>query len=201
MKTCAYAGEPLTVPRSHPWVDVVGKPECRYYDLTAHPERIRTSIEDFQPWGQYAAAEAFYELLERLNQRSSTLESNDCAFTGPEENDQLAIDKPLQCSGRLMVLFRVLAHNTEQARVARLESEIHRQLSTNDPSFLWGIVGTTVVPVLYRGLPGSAKQQLGSQLMISFWAWGDSEADTMRNLGRLFENLSRALLAVSSSAA
>jgi hypothetical protein len=198
MMTCAYAGEPLTEPRSHPWVDVVGKPECRYYDLTAHPERIRTSIEDFRSWSHYAAVEGFYELLERLNQPKSTLESNDCAFTGPGENDHLAIDKPLQCSGRLMVLFRLLAHNTERARMARLESDLHQELSTNDPSFRWGMVGSTVIPVHYRALPGSAEQQLGSQLMLSFWAWGDSEADTMLNLGRVVENLSRALNAVAA---
>ena len=56
-----------------------------------------------------------------------------------------------------------------------------------------GIIGTTIVPVRYLALPEAREQQLGSQLMLSFWAWGDSEADTMLNLGRLFKNLARAL--------
>jgi hypothetical protein len=200
MMTCVYAGEPLTEPRSHPWVDVAGKPDCRYYDLTASPGRIRTSLEDFQSWSHYAAIEAFYVLLEWLNEPTSTLESNDCAFSGPDENTDLAIAKPLQCSGRLMVLFRSLAHNTDKARMARLESDFHHDLGARDPSFRWGLIGTTVVPVRYRELSGTPGQQLGSQLMLSFWAWGDSEADTMLNLGRLFENLSRALRTVSTRA-
>ena len=200
MMTCEYAGEPLTEPRSHPWIDVAGKPDWRYYDLTASPERIRTSLEDFQPWSHYAAVEGFYVLLERLNHPKSRLESNDCAFSGPEANEDLAVAKPLQCSGRLMLLFRLLAHNTDEARIARLRLSFHRDLSEGDPSFRWGVIGTTLVPVRFRELPGNPGQQLGSQLMLSFWAWGDSEADTMLNLGRVFKNLSRALRKVSASA-
>ena len=119
---------------------------------------------------------------------------------GPEENEDLAVAKPLQCSGRLMLLFRLLAHNTDEARIARLRLSFHRDLSEGDPSFRWGVIGTTLVPVRFRELPGNPGQQLGSQLMLSFWAWGDSEADTMLNLGRVFKNLSRALRKVSASA-
>src|SRR6185369_1864985 len=133
---------------------VVGKPDCRFYDLTAYPERIRTSLEDFQPWASYAAIEGFYALLERLNHPKSALESNDCAFNGPDENDHPAIAKPLQCSGRLMVLFRSLAHNVEESRVARLRLDLHRRLDAGDPSFRWGMIGTSVVPVYYRELSG-----------------------------------------------
>lgn len=200
MMTCEYAGEPLGEPRSHPWVDVAGKPDCRYYDLTAYPERIRTSLEDFHPWSHYAAIEGFYGLLERLNHPKSKLESNDCAFNGPGKNEHLQIVKPLQCSGRLMVLFRFLAHNTDEARMARLKLDFHRELGVGDPTFRWGMVGVTVVPVRYLELSESAGQQLGAELMLSFWAWGDSEADTMLNLERLFKNLSKALRSVSARA-
>jgi hypothetical protein len=196
--TCEYAGEPLQEPRSHPWQDVAGKPDCRYYDLKAHPERIRTSLEDFRPWSHYTAIQGFYALLEQLNDAKSKLESNDCAFSGPGENEELSIAKPFQCSGRLMVLFRRLAHNTDEARVARLKLALHRELAGDDIAFRWGIIGTTVVPVRYLELPGSPTQQLGSELMLSFWAFGDSEADTMVNLARLFENFSRALLKLSA---
>ena len=34
---------------------------------------------------------------------------------------------------------------------------------------------------------------MGSQLMISFWAWGDSEAETMCSLERLLTNLATVL--------
>ena len=201
MLTCEYAGEPFTEPRSHPWGDVAGKPDCRYYDLTSFPELIRTSLEDFQPWSRYAAIEGFYALLERLNHPRSSLESNDCAFNGPGENEDPAIAKPFQCSGRLMVLFRALAQNTDQSRMARLRSDLHEELSAGDPSFQWGMVGTTVVPVRYLELSENPEQQLGAELMLSFWAWGDSEADTMLNLQRLIKNLSQAVRTVSARSA
>lgn len=201
MKTCEYAGDPLTEPRSHPWVDAKDNPASRYYDLTASPARIRSSLEDFQPWQRYAAIEIFYSLLERLNHIKSALESNDCAFTGPEPNENESIPKPLQCSGRVMVLFRELERNTAAGRVEWLKNQLHYALIDGDPLFRWGVVGTTIVPVRYLALPEAGGQQLGSQLMISFWAWGDSEADNMSNLARLLKNLAQALRGVAARAA
>ena len=192
MKTCEWAGASLER-RSHPWTDAKDDPASRYYDLTAQPEHIRASLEDLRSFRQYPAVEAFYTLLERLNHPKSSLESNDCAFNGPAENEDPSVRKAMQCSGRLMVLFRSLARNTDPTRVDALKNRLHLDLAAADPSFQWGIIGTTVVPVRYLALPESGKQQLGSQLMISFWAWGDSEADTMLNLGRVFKNLSQAL--------
>jgi len=197
MKTCEWAGASFER-RSHPWTDAESDPGSRYYDLTAQPERIRTSLEDLQSWQKYPAVEAFYTLLERLNHPKSSLESNDCAFTGPGDNEDPSVRKAMQCSGRLMVLFRSLARNTDPTRVDALKNQLHLDLAVADPAFQWGIIGTTVVPVRYLALPESGQQQLGSQLMISFWAWGDTEADTMLNLGRVFKSLSQALRLASA---
>jgi hypothetical protein len=193
MRTCEYAGAPFEDARSHPWTDATDNPACRYYDLTAAPEHIRRSLEDFQPWSHYAAVEDFYVLLETLNRQGSRFESNDCAFSGPLQNDQPAIPKAFQCSGRVMLLFRELAQNTV-AGVELLKNQLHHELVPLDRSFEWGVIGTTLVPVRYLALDN----QLGSQLMISFWAWGDTEADTMTNLKRLFKSLSRALTNLST---
>jgi hypothetical protein len=191
MKTCEYAGARLLEARSHPWTDATDNPECRYYDLTAEPEHIRHSLEDFLPYGHEGAIDDFYMLLEALNGPDSTLESNDCAFSGPEHNDDPALPKPYQCTGRVMVLFRAIERNTSLDSVEQLKNQLHGELATLDRDFAWGVVGTTLVPTLYLALPED--EQLGSQLMISFWAWGDCEADTMKNLSRLFKNLARAL--------
>jgi hypothetical protein len=55
------------------------------------------------------------------------------------------------------------------------------------------MIGTTMPEVVYVELPGTRDQQLGHQLMISFWAWGDSHGEVMRNLKRVLDNLSQAL--------
>ena len=199
MKTYEYAAEPLDTPRSHPWSGAVENAESQYHDLTATPELIRTSLEDFLPWRRFAAVESFYLLLEQLNHPKSALESNDCAFTGPDANEDMGSPKALQCSGRLMVLFRALARNTDEQLLARLTNQLHIELSELDSAFEWGAIGTTRIPVRYLALPEADGQQLGAQLLISFWAWGDDEADTMRNLARVIENLTRALRRVSRS--
>jgi hypothetical protein len=193
MRSCEYDGVPFTEPRSHPWIDAVGDARCQYYDLTASPAHIRSSLEDFRPWSRYAAIEDFYALLEQLNQKSSALESNDCAFTGPHAGEQPTTTTAFECSGRVMVLFRALRQNTVPARVESLKNQLHNTLAQLDPNFLSGMIGTTLIPVRYLALPKRGNQQLGLQLMISFWAWGKTEADNMTNLRRLFKNLALAL--------
>ena len=177
MKTCEWASASLER-RSHPWTDAEGDPASRYYDLTAQPEHIRSSLEDLRSWQQYPAVDAFYTLLERLNHPKSSLESNDCAFNGPGENEDPSVRKAMQCSGRLMVLFRSLTRNTDPMRVDALKNQLHLDLAAADPSFQWGIIGTTVVPVRYLALPESREQQLGSQLMISLSGPGGTPRPT-----------------------
>jgi hypothetical protein len=196
--TCEYAGTPFSEPRSHPWVDAEGSPECRYYDLTSAPEHVRTSLEDFLPFGQHAAIEDFYALLTWLNRPESVLESNDCAFTGPEANENLAFDKSLECSGRLMVLFRELERNTIPGHVERLSIELHQHLAGLDPELLRGVEGTTPGPERYLALSAGGGGQHGDQMMLSFWAWGDTEAETMLNLARSLGNLAQALRALTA---
>lgn len=201
MKTCEYAGPPLGELRSHPWVDSVTDPRCRYYDLKAAPAEIRRSLEDFVPWERHPAIHTFYGLLEHLNGADCALESNDCAFEGPAANAHTAIDKALQCSGRVMVLFRQLERNAASEQIEWLKDELHLELQKSDQAFRWGVIGTTIVPVRYLELPCVDVEQNGEQLMISFWAWGNTEANNMQNLGRLMRNLERALLHVSRHAA
>jgi hypothetical protein len=199
MKTCQYDGAPFTEPRSHPWTDSVSCADFRYVDLKAEPSRIRTALEDFVPWSHYAAIDDFYALVEWLNGPRSTLESNDCAFTGPYANDVPSFAKSLQCTGRIMVLFSRLEKNRSRPEIDSLENALHHRLGAIDPSFSWGMIGTTILPVRYVTLPVSEEQQLGYQLMVSFWAWGSLEAELMTNLGRVLRNLSQGLQVVGAA--
>src|SRR6188768_2684627 len=80
MKTCEWAGASLER-RSHPWTDAEGRPDFRYYDLTAQPEHIRTSLEDLRSWQKYPAVEAFYARVEGLkNQLHLDLAAADASF-------------------------------------------------------------------------------------------------------------------------
>jgi hypothetical protein len=197
MMTSEYEGSPFPHPRSHPWTDALSNSAHRYYDFKRTPALIRTSLEDFLPWGQYPATEQVYRLLEWLNGLTSPFESNDCEFTGPHANDYVAIAKTQQCSGRVMLLFRALRRNTVSGEIERLTEVLHRELSQLDPEFDCGLLGTTRVPVRYLELPNTQEQQWGMQLMLSFWAWGDSEAETMHNLGRLVGNLHAGLSSIA----
>jgi len=196
VKTCRRETLSRDAPRAHPWTDAASSPAHRYRDFKASPQLVRTTLEDYTPWDGHAAIETFYRLVEWVNAPRGAFESNDCEFTGPHA-DPAHPPKAQECSGRLMILFRDLQLNLSHPLVKGLEHDLHVRLSGIDPAFEWGIVGTTIVRTRYVGLPGGAGGRLGYQLMLSFWAWGDDEAETMANLYRVLENLSLALQGVS----
>jgi len=198
MKSCEYSGQAFPEARSHPWSGSSTDPHARYYDFTESPQLISSALEDFVPWAHYGAVHTFYALLQRLNHPRGKLASSDCELSGPHPNEEPEVPKAQACSGRLMLLFRALERNTDEQSLEALKDALHRQLYEQDEAFQWGMVGTTLVPTRYLALPND--QQLGNQLMISFWAWGNDEADTMSNLDRLFTNLSHALRQVTARA-
>jgi hypothetical protein len=193
MRSCEYDGEPAGEPRAHPWSDAVGNAAARYHDLKASPGLVRTALEDFVPFAHHPAVLEFYTLVERLNAPASTLESNDCAFSAPHASELPPPSKLLQCEGRLMILFRELGLNLSRRRVEALKDALHLRLAPLDPGLEWGMIGTTIYPTRYVTLPLPAERQLGHQLMLSFWAWGDTDAEVMGHLERVVRNLAQAI--------
>jgi hypothetical protein len=182
--------------RSHPWNEAGHDPTHRYYNFRDKIELIRSSLEDFRPWEHYTAIDRFYRLLEWLNGSNSMLESNDSAFRGPISNTNSQFAKRLQCSGRLMILYRDLRMNTSPEHVRCLKDASHHYLLQIDPDFESDVVGTTLMQVNFVTLLPKEKQS-GHELQLSFWAWGDSDVETMTNLERLFRNLENSLRCIS----
>lgn len=196
MRTYDYAGSDPDIVRAHPWSDAVDDPRARYYDLKASPGLIRTSLEDFLPWSGWPAIETFYDVLEWLNGPESSLESNDCAFQGPAANATTRIPKVLEATGRVMILWRALGRNLSRANIEWLREQLHRRLYEADPDLAFGAIGITIYRVRFVTLPAREEQNIGFQLMLSFWAWGDTDDEVMENLARVVENLREALRAV-----
>jgi hypothetical protein len=196
MKTYEYEGAPFVEARAHPWSGSASDEAAHYYDFKASPELIRSSLEDFKPFEHYPAIEVLYALLERVNHESSPLESNDCSFDPPGENRTSQVSAAVECSGRVLLLYRDLVQNTRKARLSWLKAAFHAQLSRLDPKFNLGMIGTTLLPARYLALP--EPEQLGQQLMLSFWAFGETEPLAMQNLARLLRNLTQAVRGVSA---
>jgi hypothetical protein len=182
--------------RSHPWIDAESDPTHRYYDFRTHPELIRSSLEDMKKWDAYPATETFYRLLEWLNGSDSIFETNDCAFSGAAAHSNMQTSKRLQCSGRLMILYRDLVVNTSEQMDWLTQAAAHA-LQRIDPAFEWGAIGATLISVRFMTLPGPTGLQWGQQLMLSFWTWGEHEGEMMTNLDRTFHNLTTALRGLS----
>jgi hypothetical protein len=196
MKIYEHDDPNSTEPRSHPWNVAELDPTQKYYNFRENPELIRTSLEDFGPWDGYTATEVFYRLLEWLNGPDSALESNDCAFRAPTTNINPQSTKRLECSGRLMILYRDLRVNTFPEFIRWLARASRHYLEGVDPNFKFGVVGTTIMQANFITLP-PPETQSGQELQLSFWAWGDSEIEAMTNLERIFQNMDIALRGVS----
>jgi hypothetical protein len=196
MKTYEYSGPDFDIVRAHPWTVANANSSNRYWDLKKNPALIRSSLEDFRPWSAWPGIDTFYRLLEWLNGADSILESNDCAFEGPRTNSTSQFRKGLEATGRLMILWRQLPLNLSRANTERLKEAIHHYLTQIDLELVYGAVGITVCQVKFVTLPLPEAQQLGVQLMLSFWAWGDTDEEVMGNLDRTFQNIWEALRAV-----
>ncbi|MCX5720517.1 MAG: hypothetical protein NT179_00610 [Nitrospirae bacterium] len=197
MKIYEHSDPQSLHPRSHPWTDSASDPTHRYYDFRTSPELIRSSIEDMQAWSTYPATETFYRLLEWLNGPTSAFESNDSAFSGAAANTSAQSSQRLQCSGRLMILYRDLALNTAPAQIGWLTNATAHALRQTDPTFESGAIGATIMSVRFTTLPGPTALQDGQQLMLSFWAWGEDEPEVMANLDRTFANMTAVLRRLS----
>jgi hypothetical protein len=177
--------------RSHPWTTATSDSAYRYYDFKAHPELIPTVLEDFRPWDGSPAVREFYRLIATLNAPGSPVETNDCAFNAPGANADSSFGKSLQASGRLMILFRELELNTRRDRMQWLEQFLLESLAELDDRFPWTAVATALTPTRYLELPEG--RQSGHQLAIHFFAWGDSDQETIEHFGRIVSCLTTAL--------
>jgi hypothetical protein len=92
-----------------------------------------------------------------------------------------------------MVLFRALSRNTLAGEIERFSTQLHVELAEMDPTFEHGLVATTCVPVRYLALQAAGQPELGAELMLSFWAWGNDAPETLENLDRTMSNLTLGL--------
>jgi hypothetical protein len=179
-----YDEKDLEGMRMHPWSTSEGDPRCRYYDFRTRPELIPTVLEDFLPWAHYAAVKDFYDYLAWLNGNDSELESNDCAFGGIRRNGSLHMNsKKSQADGRLMVFFRSLRMNCNKQNESYLKECFRFYLERSQP-INFAAIGLSRLPTKFK-----AVNMIGSCLVFSFFAWGDTELETMATLQQLFSCL------------
>ena len=88
---------------------------------------------------------------------------------------------------------------TSPEQMHRLTNATAQALSEADPLFESGAVAATIVTTRFTAIPGPPARQRGQQLMLSFWAWGETETEMMGHLDRIFQNLTGALQRVSDA--
>jgi hypothetical protein len=185
-----------------------------HVDLRAHPELIETALEDFVPFAQRAATRAFYDLLREVNGPASHLETSDCAYRAPKPHQDPNSPLALCTVGRLYVLFRDLRLNCIGTQVEWLCGKLMAHLNETDPTLTaaQGVVAFTRVRILYTALSRGAWRPEGfeaepndpghgEQVMLSFFAYGNTEDEVDANLLRVFRNTTASCTLISNEIA
>jgi hypothetical protein len=179
--------------RCHPYDGSTYGTAEKYYDFKKQPELIPDVLEDYKKWNERDAIQLFYDLLKWLNGKGSILESNDCAFRPPHSNSNTQYPKKLQCEGRLMIFSRKLHINTFQHSMQSLRDGIFARLDLIDPHYEWGCIAVSLAETAYLELNMPAAKQVGHEVVLNFWAWGNDETEVWMNLRSVIANMFRCL--------
>lgn len=175
--------------RTHPWTYADYGGGGRYYDFKTSQHLIPEVLEDFIPFSHEKAVSIFYEYLKWLNGPESKLESNDCAFRGPHENEDDLSNKTFRCSGRLEILFREIDFNLSPAHIVWLQRELFFNVCVINPLFQDGFIEVGTRSTIYLNLTGSGSEHPGQRLHLQFFAYGNDSKEAFNTIAVLFESL------------
>jgi hypothetical protein len=100
-----------------------------------------------------------------------------------------------------MLFYRSLRVNLREPACQWLSDSLAECLGQTDAEFAGGVVGLSRLPTRFVEVPldrsGNEDLRIGWILMVSFWAFGDSDDEVFGNLDRLFDNLATAIQEIS----
>lgn len=211
MQTYYDEGREYAVARLHPY-SAGAEDQAGYVNFKEHPNQIAESLEDFKPFANLEAIQVFYSILTEINGSRSHLETCDCAFRPPAPHKDSNSNLALSAHGRLYLMYRESQINCSFEHTDWLCGRLMAVLDETDlalpPSR--AVVGFTHNKVLHLALSNGEWRPdgqfecdeddpgYGRHLMLSFWAYGDTEGEVFSTLGRVFGNIGVACQSVSN---
>ncbi|HGJ8975868.1 TPA: hypothetical protein ACJX8E_006348 [Pseudomonas aeruginosa] len=186
--------------RAQPWDKTTYTENAgEYYSFRDNPELIREVLEDFKPHESQEAVRLFYEMLEWLNRKDGSLETNDCLLRPPEENldDQFLFSR--KARGRVEFFMRQLEFNLLDEACLWLYRMLSIHLQVERPDFQAAIFDIAACPTDYLNLPGRHDERTGVRFCIYFNAYGNGDAEAWDNLHTALDGLFEAFKAVERS--
>jgi hypothetical protein len=214
MKVIANAGLGFPKPRVHPYV-AIRPGETGFVDFKREPERIETVLEDFRPLAHESAVRTFYSFLRWINGPESILETCDCALRGSETNEDEGNTRAFGVHGRLMLMYRDLQANCDDAKTGALCNALGNGLTAIDPDF------SENDAAIYLAMSSAFHTDLGSgqrdangalwftpsdvgvgrHMLLAFRAYGDRRTHALAHLERTFRNIETVCRNVSQALA
>lgn len=183
--------------RTHPWSSTdYTNGGGAYYDFTRQPELIPLVLEDFVPYAHQKAVQRFYEFLRWVSiSPESMFETNDCALRAPHEHSDLLFQARFKVEGRLHIFFRDHADNVRSDCFLWLQRMFCLYLQVYRPDFHRAVIGFALWDTDYGRLVN--QESRGKLLNLSFYAYGDSEADAFDSLLIVFDGFWEAAKRIS----
>lgn len=175
-----------------------------FVDFIQQPELIETCLEDFRPFAGTQAVETFYEFLRWINGPTSHLATCDCGLFPPAPHSDRNSEHALRITGRVFILFRDLRGNSSLSASDWLCVRMMNEMTDVDSNFsdAKGVVGFTKQLALQTGISngtwrengkfessGANDPGFGHHLMLTFFAYGQTEEETFESLNRVFKNI------------
>ena len=162
--------------RTHPYAGVNNDCQGRYYDFKAQPDLIENTLEDFVPHRAYVGVQRFFALVRHINRPNAPFETTDCGLAQSlyRSRNSPFPDKAGWVGGRLMLMWRKVDRNCQQAAINRLLGRLKAALRRSGRPYthIGFVVGPFPTVFCSTG-------QRGFQLDIEFAMWGDSFEESM----------------------
>lgn len=176
--------------RTHPYGGANSESRGRYYDFKARPDLIENRLEDFVPHRAYAGVQRFFALIRHVNRPDGQFETTDCGLAQSLHRSRGSPfpDKSGWVGGRLMLMWRNVDRDCQQAAVTRLLTRLKAALRRAGRPYthIGFVVGPFPTVFCSTG-------QRGFQVDIEFAMWGDSFEESMRRFPDVVAVLEKAV--------
>ncbi len=177
-------------PRTHPYAGVGYDNRGQYHDFKAHSDLIETVLEDFVPHRAYLGVQEFFGFLRYINRPDGPFETTDCGLTQSlhQSRNSPFPDKCGWLGGRLMLIWRRLDRNCQQAGVKQLLKQFRRGLQRAGGAYthIGFVVG--LFPTVF-----CSTGRRGFQIDIEFPMWGDSFDEAMHRFSEVVTVMRKAV--------
>lgn len=171
--------------RPHPWQGSLHDPRAKFTDFLAHPELVRSSLEDFIPYAAQPAIDRFFSLVEWMSGPDAPWETTESYLWPPAapHSNRFFAQYKIICSARLVFFNR--DHHWQCRHGDWAFQNLLARLQHREPVHPNSCVGVFTMPTLFVSLSddGGKTAPECKALGVRCYGFGNSENEAFDGVG------------------